>query len=180
MTIRLKLFAPSIALLLAGAAAAADPSGRTAPVTVNQLASTKLELVLAGEKISSRDALEAYLLLKAAQLAQQRGADWFTLAHGLEDRPGEHPPRAQVSYGAAYRHWQPHWFYQIADQVWQPWYPEWGVRFWADEPDLRGVERFQVHAIIELGQGRPPEADAVFEVKAIMADKQLKLAAGRP
>jgi hypothetical protein len=176
----LKMFTPLVALFIAGVAAAAGPTSKEARVTVTQLSAGKLELVYAGEKFSSRDVAEAYLLLRAAENANQRGADWFTLAHKSQDHPGHHPPRADLSYGASYRHWQPHWFYQVARQDWQPWYPEWGARFWAEETDLRTVQRFEVHAIIELGRGARPKVDAVFEPKPIMADRQLKLVALQP
>lgn len=176
----LKIFTLLVSLLIVGAAAAARPTSEGAHVTVTRLSGDKLELVYAGEKFSSRDFAEAYLLLKAAENAEQRGADWFTLAHKSQDHPGYHPPRGDLSYGAGYRHWQPHWFYQVAGQDWQPWYPEWGARFWAEETDLRTVQRFEVHAIIELGQGAPPKVDAVFEPQPILDDRQLKLAARQP
>lgn len=180
MSTILKIFTPLAALLLAGAAAAADPTGEGPAVTVTQLSDGKLELVYEGVKFSSRDAVEAYLLLKAAENAERRRADWFTLAHKAQDNPGYHPPRDDLSYGANYSHWQPHWFYQVAGQGWQPWYPEWGARFWAEETDLRNVERFEVHAIIELERGVAPKVEAVFEPKLIVADRNLKLAARQP
>jgi hypothetical protein len=176
----LKIFAALVSLLIAWAAATASPTGEKARVTVTELSAGKLELVFVGEKFSSRDIAEAYLLLKAAENAGKRGADWFTLAHTLQGHPGNHPPRGDLSYGPGYGHWQPHWFYQMAGQEWQPWYPEWGARFWAEESDLTTVRRFEVHAIIELGQGAPPKIDAVFEPKPIMADRQLKLIARQP
>jgi hypothetical protein len=179
MSTFLKILAP-LAALIAGAAAAADSTSERSAVAVTQLSASRLELVYAGEKFSSRDAAEAHLLLSAAENAKRRGADWFKLAHKSEGHPGNHPPRADQSYGPAYRHWQPHWLYQVAGQEWQPWYPEWGARFWAEETDLRTVQRFEVHAIIELGQGALPKADAVFDPKPIMADGQLKLAARQP
>ena len=180
MSTFLKILAPLAVLLIAGAAAAADPTSEGSTVAVTQLSARRLELIYAGEKFSSRDAAEAYLLLNAAENAKRRGADWFTLAHKAESHPGNHPPRDDLSYGVGYRHWQPHWFYQVAGQGWQPWYPEWGARFWAEETDLRSVARFEVHAIIELGQGVAPNVEAVFEPKSIVADEQLKVAAGRP
>ena len=176
----LKIFTPLVALMIAGAAGAAVPTSEDARVTLTQLSASKLELVYASEKFTSRDAVEAYLLLEAAENAEQRGAEWFALAHKSQDHPGNHPARDDLSYGPSYKHWKPHWFYQMAGQEWQPWYPEWGARFWAEETDLRTVQRFEVHAIIELGQGAVPNVEAVFEPKPIMADKHLKHAARRP
>ena len=171
-----KISIPLVAILIAGAAPAAGSTSEDSRVTVTQLSAGKLELVYGGY-FSSRDAAEAYLLLKAAENAEQRGADWFRLAHKSGGDPGNHLPRGDLSYGLSYRHWQPHWFYQTAGGEWQRWYPEWGARFWAEETDLNTFQRFQVHAIIELGKGAPPKIDTVFEPKLITADTQLKRAA---
>ena len=177
MTTPLKFFACLAALALTSASDAAEPAGRAkAPVTITEV-NGKWELVYAGEKFRSRDSAEAQLLLKAAELAQQRGAAWFALTHKADDRRGGHPIRTKVSYGEGYGHWQPHWFYRSPVYGWQPWYPEWGARFWADETDPRAVQRFEVHAIIELGSGVPPEVDAIFDVKSILADRSVRLAA---
>jgi hypothetical protein len=175
--------AAAVALCLVAAPALTHPVGQAASgptISVTQIEGARFELVFAGERFTSRDAVEAKMLLRAAELARSRGADWFTLAQMPDEQPGDHPARSDISYGPQYAQWQPHWYYFVRGYGWQPWHPEWAVRFWADEIDVKTVERFEVHAMVELGSGPLPAVAEAFEARAVIADLQPKLVAGLP
>lgn len=139
-----------------------------------ETAENQHEITFSGRRFTSRDQVEGYLLYRAALFAKQSGHRWFILLHMPgEGGPEAHPPRRSPTFGQAYGHWQPHWSYYRPVFGWQPWRPEWGVRFWADDMDLRDVERFEVHAMIELGRGAVPrDPQMAFDAEAVLKDLQ--------
>jgi hypothetical protein len=132
----------------------------------------RIELTFAGKRFESRDRVERYLLYRAALLAKQNGASWFGLLYlPGEAGPDSHPARSSRPSQHHYGHWQPHWNYYVSGLGWQPWHPEWGVAFWADSIDLSLVERYDAHAMIELGINRRPEEDKpIFDVDEVIRD----------
>ena len=130
------------------------------------------EVTLSASSFSERNALEGYLLYRAAVLTKENGFEWFTLRHlPGEGGPDSHPTRTAPHLGAAYAHWQPHWSYYVKGAGWQPWHPEWGVRFWADEIDLRSVERFELHAMVKMAHERTlAEPDMNFDAYRVIRD----------
>lgn len=130
----------------------------------------RFEFVADGHAFKTRDHAERYLLYRVALFARKRGIESFALLHLPGERPGTHPAKADSSL-ATFSHWQPHWSYRLRGQGWQPWYPEWGDSFWADRVERRSVERFQLHAMVEMG-GRVPFADpeAVFRTGDVLAE----------
>jgi hypothetical protein len=148
----------------------------------------RFELTYSGIRFYSRDTVEHYLLYRAALLARRNGATSFLLLY----LPGEagrsvHPalpsrlsgPDSSRLSGPDYGHWQPHWNYYVTGMGWQPWHPEWGAVFWADEIDSARVQRYEAHAIIELiRDGRDPEDQPVFN--AIEVIKRLESIPAKP
>ena len=157
-------------------AAAAEPqkTGAVELATNGSFASSQVtpgrfEGTFSGKRFESQDHVERYLLYRAASLAKQNGASWF----GLLYLPGEAGPEAHSprpgSSRPGYGHWQPHWNYYVSGMGWQPWHPEWGVAFWADSIDLALVERYEAHAMIELGVGSRPLTDQpIFDVDEVI------------
>jgi hypothetical protein len=141
-------------------------------VTPVEAEANRYEVTLSGKSFGSRDKAEGYLLYRAALFAQQSGRGWFRLLHlPGEDGPEAHPARRSPAFGEEYAHWQPHWSYYQAGTGWQPWRPEWGVPFFADHGDSRVVERFEVHAMIELGQGaKPSDMQMAFDTMKVVKD----------
>jgi hypothetical protein len=131
----------------------------------------RYEITYSGPWLGSRDAIEGGLLYRAALLAKQHGKTWFRFLHMPgEAGPLSHPSRQAPSFGAAYGHWQPHWTYRTGTS-WQPWHPEWGTPFWAENLAGRSVERVEAHAMIELGQGPFAASEQTdFDVSAILRD----------
>ena len=63
---------------------------------------------------------------------------------------------------------------------WQPRHPEWGVAFWAETIDLSLVERYDAHAMIELGiNSRPAEDQPIFDVDEVIRDMEPAFASFR-
>ena len=170
--------AAAAALLAAAAPAASHPAGhaahhRTAAqerlrLETRRDAGDRIELTLSGARFTSRDDIEGLLLYRAARIAKTAGRNWFILLHlpgetGTDDHPAVRTP----GFGAAYAHWQPHWSYYLASGGWQPWHPEWGAPFWADS--VRAPERFEAHAMIQLGHGSMPrDAPMAFDADRIL------------
>ena len=127
--------------------------------TSSEVAPGRFEVIFSGNRFKSRELVERYLLYRAALLAKQSGASWF----GLLYLPGEAGPDTHPAYPGSiqpsYGHWQPHWNYYVSGLGWQPWHPEWATAFWADSIDLALVERYNAHAMIELGVGSRPQSD---------------------
>lgn len=139
------------------------------------------EVTITGTQFESQEEQEGRLLYKAASLTKQNGFDWFALRHlPGEGGPDVHPPRRAPSFGANYGHWQPHWTYYVTGLGWQPWRPEWGVRFWAADIDLKAVERFEVHAMIKMGhRSSPSTAGLNFDASRILQDLGPRFGQGR-
>ena len=147
-------------------------SGTDGSFASSEVAPGRLEVTFSGKRFESRDRVERYLLYRAALLAKQNGASWFGLLHlPGEAGPDSHPARSVEPNQHHYGHWQPHWNYYVSGLGWQPWYPEWGDAFWADSIDLSRVERYDAHAMIELGINRRPVADQpIFDVEEVIRD----------
>ena len=130
------------------------------------------EVTFSGRQFGGRDEVEGYLLYRAALLTTQNGFGWFVLRHlPGEGGPDVHPLRLTPSFGAAYGHWQPHWNYYLKGVGWQPWHPEWGVRFWADEVNPKEVERYEAHAMIKMEhEFMPSDAGMSFDANRVVRD----------
>ena len=143
--------------------------------TVGRFASAEVgagrfELTYSGQRFGSRDTVEHYLLFRAAVLARKNRAKSFLLLYlPSEAGPSVHPARPSWASGPDFGHWQPHWNYYVTGIGWQPWHPEWGAAFWADEIDPARVQRYEAHAIIELiRDGRVPEDQPVFNASEVI------------
>ena len=130
------------------------------------------EVTFSGHRFGGRDEVEGHLLYRAALLTKQNGFSWFVLRHlPGEGGPEDHPPRPAPSFGAVYSHWQPHWTYYVKGVGWQPRRPEWGVRFWADEINLKEVERYEAHAMIKMEhESIPSDAGLNFDANRVIKD----------
>ncbi|MDV3258135.1 MAG: hypothetical protein LOX97_10230 [Sphingomonas sp.] len=152
------------------AASAADPGPATATagarlaetgrLSTSEVEPGRYELLYSGKRLVGRSEVEHFLLYRAALLAREKGATSFSLLYlPGEEGPGRHPAPTASSSGPDFGHWQPHWSYYVTGLGWQPWHPEWGAAFWADTIEMARVEKYEVHAIIRLGDGDRPEKD---------------------
>jgi hypothetical protein len=135
-----------------------------------EIGPSRFELTYSGIRFHSRDSVERHLLYRAALLARQNGATSFLLLYlPGEAGPSVHPALPKRPVGPEFGHWQPHWNYYVTGMGWQPWHPEWGAAFWADEIDSARVQRYEAHAIIELlKDNRAPEDQPIFNVSEVL------------
>ena len=171
----MKLFGklPVACVLAAGviASAAAAPPAPQPAIGISQLTVGRFELVYSGTKFTSRDEIEGHLLLSTARLALAHGQNAFVLLALPGERTDVHPPRRNPAYGSKYGHWQPHWNYYVPEHGWQWWHPEWGAEFWTKDVDPRTVDRFEVHAMIELGASAGTSDNALpFNARNVVRD----------
>lgn len=158
----------SLAVPAAGVAA---PAASEPVISINSVAPQRFELVYSGTKFTSRDQIESDLLLSAAQLALAHNSQWFVLLAMTGERSDVHPPRRNPSFGARYGHWQPHWNYHLSEYGWQWWHPEWGAEFWTNDVDPSTIHRFEVHAMIDLGENASRlDEDMRFSAKDVVRD----------
>ena len=140
----------------------------------------RFEFMADGRTFTSRDPAERYLLYRVALFARKRGTESFALLYLPGESPGTHPPRTD-SRSDAFPHWQPHWNYRLRGEIWQPWHPEWGASFWAEKIDLESVDRFQVHAMIEMRDEMPSgDLETVFKTRDVIAELQPFFRRSRP
>lgn len=144
------LIASALAVAPIAPAAAAAPIRQPA-ISISELSPDRFELVYSGTKFTSRDEVERQLLLSSARLAVGHRKEIFVLLALPGEQPDVHPARPNPGFGAKYGHWQPHWSYYLPEDGWQWWHPEWGAQFWTKDVDPARIERFEVHAMIELG-----------------------------
>ena len=153
------------------AAASAPTAELQSEVRISEISPDRFELVYSGTKFTSRDDVERQLLLSSARLALAHGKESFVLLAMPGERPDVHPARPNPGFGAKYGHWQPHWNYHLPKDGWQWWHPEWGAEFWTRDVDPRSVQRFTVHAMIDLGRDAGAPADAAqFDASAVVRD----------
>ena len=155
----------------APAMAASLPSPPEPSISISELMPERFELIYAGTKFTSRDEIERDLLLSAARLTLAHDAQSFVLLAMPGERPDVHPSRRDAGFGVKYGHWQPHWNYLSPQFGWQPWHPEWGVEFWTREVDPTTVNRFEAHAMIQLGKSDSPLDDELqFNASEVVHD----------
>lgn len=186
MTIKRSLCATLavLALATAGACTTATPYQPYRPEAAGgvhggysdqELAQDRFLVRFHGNELTSRDRVEGYMLYRAAELALQRGYDWFLIV----DRHTEHDTRTYVEpdpfyrpyYGPGYAYWRPSWSYYSPGFGWREWDPWHGDPFWADRFDMRTIESFEAEAEIVLRKGAMPASEQrAFDARKVVAD----------
>ena len=121
----------------------------------------RFEVTFVGNRLTSREQVEAYLLYRAAELTLEHGRDWFVIERqGMEhtvERESWVDPRYSPWFARDYGYWRPYWRYYGPTIGWRSWYPYGRDPFWADHIDGRTVERFEAKANIRTGRGPVPQ-----------------------
>jgi len=156
-------------------AAAADqapmvPPAKPGVFTMQKRGASGYHLVVAGRKFTTRDEIEKYLLYRAAELAMEQKASWFTLSESrskgdTEPVPKPDPKGLRYSFRMAY--WRPVWRYKLAGQAdWKSWSPFAKAAFPSADP--KTITDFEVSADIVLRKGMMNDADPLaFEAGAV-------------
>ena len=181
MTRRVASIAASLALAaLVSACATATPYQPNLPgqsvsggFSEQRLEGDRFKVSFAGNSLTSRDTVEAYLLFRAAELTVQQGYDWFSVVERDTERDRrtyvERDPFYRPWYGPTYGAWRPYWRYYGGGFGWRSWDPYFGDPFWADRLDVRTVEKFEATAEVVMRKGPKPAEDArAFDARGVM------------
>lgn len=176
------LGAAAIALTLAGCAStgstpyqpASSANAVQGGYSDTRLAEDRYSVTFAGNRLTSREQVETFLLYRAAELTQQRGYDWFVIVDKETERQVERQmgrdPMYDPWFYRDYGYWRPFWRYYVPRTGWNNWYPYYGDPFWADRMQDRTVERFEATAEIRLGRGLMPATDVrAFDARDVIA-----------
>jgi hypothetical protein len=144
------------------------PSAKPGVFSLQKRNATRYHLTVTGHKFTSRDAIEKYLLYRAAELTMEQRSNWFTL---IESRskgdtvPVSKSDPAGLRYSFRTAYWRPVWRYKTAGVPdWKSWSPFAGIAFFGSE----NVTDFEVSADIELHKGNMNDADPLaFEAGAV-------------
>lgn len=139
-----------------------------------RLAEDRWSVNFAGNRLTSREQVETFLLYRAAELTLQQGYDWFVIVDKDTKRQVEREVRRDPFYDPwfyrDFSFWRPYWRYYGRGIGWRSWYPYFGDPFWADRMQERTVERFEATAEIRLGRGPMPNGDVrAFDARTVIA-----------
>jgi hypothetical protein len=138
-----------------------------------RIEANRFRVSFAGNQFTSRQRVENYLLFRAAELTVQNGYDGFTIV----DRDVERDVDTRVyNYGSPrlgwgpYGFWRPSWRYYGGGFGWRSWDPWYGGSFWANDIDVRTVERYEATAEIVMHRGPRPGDPRSFDARQVMAN----------
>jgi hypothetical protein len=137
-------------------------------------------VTFAGNSLTSRETVEAYLLFRSAELTVQQGYDWFSIVDRNTQIKGytyvEPDPLYHPWYGPGYGYWRPYWRYYGHGYGWRTWDPFWGDPFWTNQIDVRTVDKFEASAEIFMGKGAKPANDPrAFDARQVIANLQPRI-----
>jgi len=147
-------------------------TGITGGYSEQRIDADHFRVSFAGNRLTSRERVESYLLYRAAELTLQNGFDYFE----IEDREVERQIQREVRRDPFYdpwfhpydRYWRPYWRYYRRDHGWYHWYPYFGDPFWASHYDIRTIERFEATADIRMCCGvAPNDNPRAFDARKI-------------
>lgn len=118
------------------------------------------KVTFAGNRLTSRETVESYLLYRAAELTLEQGYDWFAIidkeVEHKVDRTIEPGPIYDPWFASDYAYWRPYWRYYAPGTGWRNWYPYYGDPFWTGRLQPQTSERFEATAEIRMEHGAMP------------------------
>ena len=137
-----------------------------------RLEPNRWRVTFAGNSLTGRETVEAYLLYRSAELTVQQSDDWFEIIDRRTHRDArtyvEPDPLYHPWYG--YGSWRPTWrYYGHRYGGWRTWDPFFGDPFFGDRLDVQTVEKFDASAEIVTHRGaKPAENPAAFDAHAVI------------
>lgn len=162
------------ALVLAGCATATPYQPLSASArseggySETQLDQSKWRVTFAGNTLTSRDTVEAYLLYRAAELTVEQKGDWFEIVNRYMEHEVRNEVRPNPFYDPMwdYYGWRPYWRYQGRGMGWAYWYPYHNQASF----DTTQVEKFEASAEIVMHTGTKPAGDGnLFDAREVIA-----------
>lgn len=128
-------------------------------------------LTVKGHNFTSQDAIEKYVLYRAADLTRQQHFQWFTLTE--KRRKGDIAPLpkrdpAGLQYSFRMQYWRPVWRYKlVGSPKWTTWSPFSTVAFFAQGKDPKTISEFELSADIVMHKGTMDDDPLAFEADAV-------------
>jgi hypothetical protein len=137
-------------------------------------------VTFAGNSLTSRETVEAYLLYRSAELTLQNGYDWFAIVDRHTNRDARtyvEPDPLYRPYFGGYGYWRPSWrYYGHRFGGWRTWDPFWGDPFFGDRYDVQTIQSYEASAEIVTHKGAKPSADPrAFDAHAVVASLQPRI-----
>ena len=138
-----------------------------------KLAPDRYRVTFEGNRLTSRETVEGYLLYRAAELTLVDGYDGFSIIERNVERRTETyydpDPFYRPWYGPSYAYWRPYWRYYHRPYGWRSWDPYRDGPFWDQGLSVRTDERYEVTAEILLHRGPVPPGDPrIFSAQGII------------
>lgn len=193
-TVRNLLAAASLMVLAACATttpyqAASKPGGFDG-YTQTMIENDRARVTFGGNSLTDRETVENYLLYRAAEMAIERGFDYFTLAErdteektrvNVTPRFGAYDPYFDYAFYRPAYGWSRFHRYSYFHDYNDPFYrgrrgafahSYWGGRFGYDpffnDYDVREVTKYRASAEVMFGRGLTPDSDNAFNAKEVM------------
>ncbi len=137
--------------------------------------SNRFRVTFAGNSVTSRETVEAYLLFRAAELTVQNGYDWFeTVGRNTEANTRYvatpdpfYGPRVAPYWGGYGPYWRPYWR-TYGYGGWSAWDP-----FWPRDVDVRSITRYEASSEIIMHRGpRPGGNPNAFDAREVVQNLQ--------
>jgi hypothetical protein len=161
----------SIAVAAYLALAALQPAASSdLTISVEDFGPKRYQIVATGSRFTSRDAVEARLLIEAARKTIGSGHAKFALVEMPGESTGAALRRPTPAYGEKYRNWHVEWSFRAGKERWQHWRPQSGAAFWADTVDMSRITQFEASAIVEAGPEFTTESADIFDAAQVLSD----------
>lgn len=144
-----------------------------------QVEADRFRVSFAGNRYTSRETVERYLLFRAAELTLQTGNDYFIMV----DRDTDKQTRTYATPGlgggfggfgpyggySGFGYWGPSWRYYGRGYGWRGWNGWGGDPFWDRTVDVRTVEKYEAMAEIIVGKGPKPANNVrAFDARSVV------------
>jgi hypothetical protein len=128
-------------------------------------------LIIKGHNFTSQDAIEKYVLYRAADLTLQQHFQWFTLTESRSKGDIAPVPKrdlAGLHYSFRMQYWRPVWRYKFVNSPsWTTWSPFSNVAFFAHGKDPKTISDFELSADIVMHKGTMDDNPLAFEADAV-------------
>jgi hypothetical protein len=143
-----------------------------------KIANDRYRVTFAGNSLSSRQQVENYLLLRAAQLTKQNGYDGFTMMNESTDPNAQTTVTREPFTGGPWGYWGPSWRYNYGNFGWRSWSPWSGDRFWGDDIDVNTTTRYEATAVIQMYRGTRAGSPENFDASQVITSLESVAAPG--